>query len=350
MATDATGTVTSPDSIPTYNTAVDAPSGNGFNAAMAAIQTALSNRLAADATTLAATRLVATKLLVSDAQPAFRLLGNGKLEWGAGGASAVDTNLYRNGASELKTDDTLESAAEIYARHGTGTFVALGLLGPGGEAAIQIQDATLYRAAADELRMATGDTLKVSAAGLKFNDNTVQTTAAGAGAYVQLYDNTLGAATAGWDVFSGLGGYNHLKLVVTIRGDAAVSAQQFMIRLNGDLTASYDWQRMYSNTAAMNAAESVGDTKFLGGWYPANTASASTVGSAEILIPNYTDASFQQTLTSTGSATFSTASGGFYTFQYGGQWRATAAITRVQILPETGNFVTGSRLTIYGLL
>ena len=44
MATDATGVATSPDSIPTYNTSVDAPSGLGFNAAMAAIQTALSAR------------------------------------------------------------------------------------------------------------------------------------------------------------------------------------------------------------------------------------------------------------------------------------------------------------------
>ena len=44
MATDATGTPTSPDNIPTFNTAVDAPSGLGFNAAMAAIQTALSAR------------------------------------------------------------------------------------------------------------------------------------------------------------------------------------------------------------------------------------------------------------------------------------------------------------------
>lgn len=45
MATDATGTPTSPDNIPTYNTAVDAPSGKGFNAAMASIQTALNNRI-----------------------------------------------------------------------------------------------------------------------------------------------------------------------------------------------------------------------------------------------------------------------------------------------------------------
>lgn len=49
MATDATGTPTSPDNIPTYNTAVDAPSGKGFNAAMAAIQAALSSRLSTPA-------------------------------------------------------------------------------------------------------------------------------------------------------------------------------------------------------------------------------------------------------------------------------------------------------------
>lgn len=44
MATDATGTPTSPDSLPTYNTATDKPSGNGFNAAMAQIQAALNLR------------------------------------------------------------------------------------------------------------------------------------------------------------------------------------------------------------------------------------------------------------------------------------------------------------------
>lgn len=42
MATDATGVASSPDNIPTYNTAADAPSGKGLNAIVAAIQAALS--------------------------------------------------------------------------------------------------------------------------------------------------------------------------------------------------------------------------------------------------------------------------------------------------------------------
>lgn len=39
---DASGTPTSPDNIPTYNTAVDPPSGKGFNTAMAQIQAIIS--------------------------------------------------------------------------------------------------------------------------------------------------------------------------------------------------------------------------------------------------------------------------------------------------------------------
>ena len=44
MATDATGTPT-PLGIPTYNVNADAPSGNGFNAAMAEIDTLISERI-----------------------------------------------------------------------------------------------------------------------------------------------------------------------------------------------------------------------------------------------------------------------------------------------------------------
>lgn len=58
MATDATGTPTSPDNIPTYNVDVDAPSGLGFNAAMAAVQTALSARVSTPTGILAGEAMV----------------------------------------------------------------------------------------------------------------------------------------------------------------------------------------------------------------------------------------------------------------------------------------------------
>lgn len=42
-----------------------------------------------------------------DANNKIQLTSGGKLELGAGGASAVDTNLYRGAANQLKTDDDL---------------------------------------------------------------------------------------------------------------------------------------------------------------------------------------------------------------------------------------------------
>src|SRR5215469_18334632 len=60
--------------------------------------------LPADTVVAAATRIISNKLVASDAQPAWQVLGNGQMNFGAGGATATDTNLYRNGAGQLKTD------------------------------------------------------------------------------------------------------------------------------------------------------------------------------------------------------------------------------------------------------
>ena len=48
---------------------------------------------------------------VGETQPRFTLDAGGKISWGAGGSSAIDTNLYRDSANVLKTDDTLKAPA-----------------------------------------------------------------------------------------------------------------------------------------------------------------------------------------------------------------------------------------------
>lgn len=97
MPTDATGTPTDLG-IPTFNVDVDAPSGLGFNAAMAVIDGLLQDRV-----TVAGTRVIANKLVSSDTQPAWRVFGDGKMEWGAGGSSATDTTLIRAASNRLAT-------------------------------------------------------------------------------------------------------------------------------------------------------------------------------------------------------------------------------------------------------
>ena len=53
---------------------------------------------------------LAVLLNAADANNTYSVEGSGKIWWGAGGASALDTNLYRSAADTLKTDDTLEVA------------------------------------------------------------------------------------------------------------------------------------------------------------------------------------------------------------------------------------------------
>lgn len=52
--------------------------------------------------------------VTSDANNRFKLESDGKISWGPGN-TAVDTNLYRNSANELKTDDDFTSAGAISA-------------------------------------------------------------------------------------------------------------------------------------------------------------------------------------------------------------------------------------------
>src|SRR3990167_6794231 len=74
----------------------------------------------------------------------FTFLGDGKMEWG-GGAAAADTNLYRNGVSELKTDDSLRVAltASISSNFEVGGFASASqYLGKGINGAADCNDAT----------------------------------------------------------------------------------------------------------------------------------------------------------------------------------------------------------------
>jgi len=63
--------------------------------------------LPADVVCAAATRVVRSLLVAGDANGAFRIMGDGRHDWGAGGASAVDTSLYRSAVNTLKASGTL---------------------------------------------------------------------------------------------------------------------------------------------------------------------------------------------------------------------------------------------------
>lgn len=131
----------------------------GFAADMATqaeLDTSLGLKVDKDSVVASATRIVASKLAAGDTQPAFRILGIGTLEWGQGGGTASDVNLYRLQATVLKTDGALLAGGNLMARQGGAAQVWLGDRGPAGQAGIAFGSDTpgtnVYRSAANVLR------------------------------------------------------------------------------------------------------------------------------------------------------------------------------------------------------
>lgn len=96
----------------------------------------------------AASAVVQNKLLVGDAQPAFRVFGNGNLSWGPGGATAPDTTLYRSAAGVLKTDGQIVALGAVAASNG----VAAQAVSIGSASMVLGADTNLYRSAAAKLK------------------------------------------------------------------------------------------------------------------------------------------------------------------------------------------------------
>lgn len=89
MAVDATGTPTSPDSIPTYNTAADNPSGKGLNNIVAAVQTGLTARL----------KLTGAPTVTGQVP----IWNNGTSQWVPGTVAAGATYIRKNTSTAVNT-------------------------------------------------------------------------------------------------------------------------------------------------------------------------------------------------------------------------------------------------------
>jgi hypothetical protein len=76
------------------------------------LEVGLQNAVGVPADTVVAFNafLLRNELQAADTQPAFRLMGDGKIEWGVGGSTVPDTALYRYGVGALKTDGLLNAA------------------------------------------------------------------------------------------------------------------------------------------------------------------------------------------------------------------------------------------------
>lgn len=149
--------------------------------------------------------------------------------------------------------------------------------------------------------------------------------------------------------FSALGAYSHLKIIYSARGDQAATSSLINLTFNADTGSNYDAQRSGFNTGTI-LSDQVAQTSGIIGAVTAGTGPASYPSSGEILIPDYRGTTFFKTATSqiAGPIT-AVSSGSILTRLHSVWWRNTAAITSIELTLNGGNYVAGSKFTLYGL-
>ena len=143
-----------------------------------------------------------------------------------------------------------------------------------------------------------------------------------------------------------------LEIYFSARVDAAVIASQGRMRFNNDATAVYSTtQGRLSAADAFGAsgADGFAITGIFIGTAVGASGTANSLGHGAIRIPNYANTDAHKGATcQTFTSSNSTTSNILIRFS-GGEWRNTAAITRVDLVFDNPNLTAISRATLRGL-
>jgi hypothetical protein len=122
------------------------------------------------------------------------------------------------------------------------------------------------------------------------------------------------------------------------------------MQYNGDASAIYDVQVSSLAGGVGSAVNNSGATSFnYLATCPAASSPAGGIAQVVIDIPNYAATTFRKGFTSQWGMVRADDSADLVEGTCAGQWRSTAAISRVTLLFAADNLVTGSRATLYGL-
>lgn len=170
------------------------------------------------------------------------------------------------------------------------------------------------------------------------------------GAIVLISEQVL-SSTATTFTFSSIPStYRDLIVRCEGRGDAASTALTPVIRFNGDTGADYNDAGWFQNTSWVNA-QGTSQTSGLGGIsgiFPGSSSPSSYSTGLELTIQNYKGTTFFKRVQWQGAIATGASTSGLYSAGGSFWWTNTAAITQITVGIQTGNFIAGSRCSLYG--
>jgi len=156
--------------------------------------------------------------------------------------------------------------------------------------------------------------------------------------YEKIATNTLSSATA-TVTFSGITG-TYTDLIVILNFGAATAGQDLGLRFNGDTSSIYSMARMWGNGTSMATTRTTGGTKI-----DVDSIGVSTTVTVldKIQIMNYSNTTTYKT------ALIRVDDPGKGTEAVIGMWQSNAAITSLDFFMTSGNILSGSSFTLYGI-
>ena len=153
--------------------------------------------------------------------------------------------------------------------------------------------------------------------------------------------------------FSSISGYEHLELIVSMRGGRDGSYNYTQMILNADTGANYSERRIHAAGSNLYGQSYVGNTKcfaFQNATPSVDYAKGAQYGYGRITIYDYLNANKNTTVSSDWFTPLSSPPTFGNTDRTVQVWDNTAALTSIQILMDpTYDTVRGSTMTLYGI-
>ena len=160
--------------------------------------------------------------------------------------------------------------------------------------------------------------------------------------YRPIATTTVSGSSTNTYTFSSISG-SYTDLVLIINTGAVSAGNTFQMTVNGDTATNYSQTELWGNgTTASSGRRSTEASWYITGSRVGNDTTLTSM--SRVFLMNYSNATTYKTILNRQD------SAGKGTMGMVGLWRSTAAITSITITTPSDNFLSGSTLTLYGIL
>lgn len=149
--------------------------------------------------------------------------------------------------------------------------------------------------------------------------------------------------------FSSLGDYNNLLIKGTAISTASSTFVQLNMIFNGDMGANYDTQQAYTNNTTSSGSATIAGTSINIASPPGASFTSVIPAMFNVDIIDYNGTSFHKSVIAESGSETATGPSGIIQLNNYGWWHSISAISSVTLSLSSGNFVTGSRIYLYGV-